>query len=72
LLNDLQESAERNLADLQGLRLAFDRLGLVSHQLTGSGSAYFGIARQSRSASTASERLRGQGWPWTAVAIAGA
>lgn len=60
--NSLQNAASRLMGGwIDKLRKAFDQLDLVAHQLTGSGSAYFGICRNARQAAGLATRLRAQG-----------
>ena len=69
LLNSLQPPAEGLNPEVTALRRRFDRLEVVGHQLTGSGSAYFGLCRDARQAQRFALQLRQQGTPW-AVAVA--
>jgi 4-diphosphocytidyl-2-C-methyl-D-erythritol kinase len=48
--NRLQSAAALLSPWIERLRTAFDRLGFVAHQLSGSGSAYFGVCRHARQA----------------------
>lgn len=68
LLNSLQAPAERLNPEVTALRRRFERLDVVGHQLTGSGSAYFGLCRDARQAQRYAMQLRQQGTPW-AVAV---
>lgn len=61
LRNDLQSSAEKLSDDVLSLKAEFSRLPLWGHQLTGSGSAYFGICRSQRQAWECSAKLRSRG-----------
>jgi 4-diphosphocytidyl-2-C-methyl-D-erythritol kinase len=64
LHNGLQRPAERLNADVAGLRALFDKQGFQGHQLTGSGTAYFGICRSLQEARRIAGRLRTVGLPW--------
>ncbi len=68
LHNSLQTPAEHLNADVTGIKDRFSRLPVCGHQLTGSGSAYFGICRDARQARRFAAVLRQQGVPW-AVAV---
>ncbi len=68
LHNSLQTPAEHLNADVTDMKNRFARLSVCGHQLTGSGSAYFGICRDARQARICAARLRQQGVPW-AVAV---
>lgn len=68
LHNSLQTPAEILNADVTRLRDRFSELPVCGHQLTGSGSAYFGICRDARQARRLAANLRQQGVPW-AVAV---
>lgn len=68
LHNSLQAPAEILNADVSGIRDRFSQLPVCGHQLTGSGSAYFGICRDARQARRLAMTLRQQGVPW-AVAV---
>jgi 4-diphosphocytidyl-2-C-methyl-D-erythritol kinase len=69
LQNDLQAPALRLSPEVARLRSEFDRLGLLGHQLTGSGSAYFGIAETASQAELVASELRKQGVPWACAAV---
>jgi 4-diphosphocytidyl-2-C-methyl-D-erythritol kinase len=58
LHNQLQPAAERLCPSIVQLREEFARLGLVGHQMSGSGTSYFGICRNMREAQRAAARLR--------------
>jgi len=68
LHNSLQSPAEILNADVTRLKERFSQLPVCGHQLTGSGSAYFGICRDARQARRLAATLRQQGVPW-AVAV---
>jgi 4-diphosphocytidyl-2-C-methyl-D-erythritol kinase len=65
LRNDLQSAAERVSETVTQMQQAFRQLPVLAAQLTGSGSAFFGVAASWRSALTSAARLRAAGWPWT-------
>lgn len=50
LFNRLQQAATSIAPWLEALQQQFDRLGVLGHQLSGSGSCYFGICRHARHA----------------------
>ncbi|TWT99257.1 4-diphosphocytidyl-2-C-methyl-D-erythritol kinase [Botrimarina colliarenosi] len=58
LRNHLQPAAVRLAPWLEGVRRAFDRCGCAGHQLSGSGSAYFGLFPTMSEARRAAVRLR--------------
>ncbi len=58
MANSLQHAALRLAPWLAALRQAFDRCGCAAHQLSGSGSAYFGLFSTMGQARRAAERLR--------------
>jgi len=62
LYNRLQPPAQQLVPQVGQLAADFGRLGLVAHQMSGSGTAYFGICRHARHARQAAARLRGRGW----------
>ena len=59
--NGLQAAAELLTPWIGRLRGVFDRLGVHSHQLTGSGSAYFGICRSAGQSVKIAKQLRAMG-----------
>lgn len=61
LRNDLQNSAEKLSDDILSLKAEFSQLSVWGHQLTGSGSAYFGICRSQRQAWECSVKLKSRG-----------
>jgi 4-diphosphocytidyl-2-C-methyl-D-erythritol kinase len=67
LRNTLQPPAEALNADVVALKREFERLPVCGHQLTGSGSAYFGVCRSRRHAQACAAMLRFRGIPavWT-------
>jgi 4-diphosphocytidyl-2-C-methyl-D-erythritol kinase len=60
LVNHLQPAAESLTPWIARLRKAFDRLDCLGHQMSGSGTGYFGICRDARHARRVTARLRGQ------------
>ena len=62
LFNRLQAPASRLLPEIARLATCFDELGIAAHQMTGSGSAYFGICPNRRHALRAAGLLRQRGW----------
>lgn len=56
--NSLQAAASRLTTWVERLRSAFDRLDFVGHQLSGSGSAYFGVCRHAQQARRLATILR--------------
>ena len=56
--NRLQESALRLAPWLESLREQFQRVGVLAHQLSGSGSCYFGICRHLKQARQVAALLR--------------
>lgn len=58
LRNDLQAAAETIAPWLSRLRRAFEASGCTAHQLSGSGSAYFGLTGSLREATRVAARLR--------------
>lgn len=67
LHNGLQAPAESLSEAVRGLREAFDRLPVLGHQLSGSGTAYFGICHNRGQALQIAGRLRSAGYPWVFV-----
>ena len=61
LHNRLQPAAESLSPEISQLKKEFSLLDFCGHQLTGSGTAYFGICRSARHARRLGERLRGRG-----------
>jgi 4-diphosphocytidyl-2-C-methyl-D-erythritol kinase len=68
LHNGLQAPAEVLSADVRRLRSLFERESVVGHQMSGSGSSYFGMCRTFRHAVSVAGRLRSAGVPWVRVA----
>jgi 4-diphosphocytidyl-2-C-methyl-D-erythritol kinase len=58
--NRLQQAASALSPWIERLRTAFDRLDFIAHQLSGSGSAYFGICRHAQHARRLANILRMQ------------
>jgi 4-diphosphocytidyl-2-C-methyl-D-erythritol kinase len=61
LRNGLQPPAEALNSEVVRLKEEFARLPVCGHQLTGSGSAYFGVCRSQRHAATCAAKLRSRG-----------
>jgi 4-diphosphocytidyl-2-C-methyl-D-erythritol kinase len=60
LFNRLQETAERLSPWIVRLRDAFDQADVLGHQMSGSGTSYFGICRNGKQARQLAARLRGR------------
>ena len=58
LHNRLEEAAEQLTPWIGKLREAFNRFDVAGHQMSGSGSSYFGICRSARHARRTAARLR--------------
>lgn len=58
LHNRLQEPARALCPWVERLRREFDRLDFLGHQMSGSGTSYFGICRHARHARRAARQLR--------------
>lgn len=58
LFNRLQPAAARLTPWIERLQDEFERLDCVGHQMTGSGTSYFGICRHARHARRVAARLR--------------
>ena len=71
MTNRLQEPAREVAAALDSVAEGFSSLGAVGHQLSGSGSAYFGSFSSARSAKRAAVTFRARGWTnaWYAQAV---
>lgn len=67
LLNDLQAPAELLNDDVRHLRIQFSKLPILSHQMTGSGTSYFGVCSSSQHARVMAARLKASGIPWVYV-----
>ncbi len=61
LSNDLQAAARELTPWVERLEDVFRGLGVVAHQLSGSGTAYFGLCHHHRQAARLFGRLRGMG-----------
>lgn len=62
MLNRLQPAAGRLLNEIGKLEEVFSELPCLGHQMSGSGSSYFGVFRNRRCANAAAARLSAQ-WP---------
>ena len=58
LHNRLEQFAENDCNEIARLRTEFDRTNSVGHQLTGSGSCYFGIYKNGKAMKTAARQLK--------------
>jgi len=56
--NALQQPAERLSSDISALRHRFEDLPVAGHQMTGSGTAYFGFCRHQRLARRLAQKLQ--------------
>ncbi len=65
--NCLQEPAEQLCAWVKQIAQAMDKLPVVAHQMTGSGSCYFAVCHTWREARCVASRLRGQSWQFVAA-----
>ena len=61
-VNRLEHAAERISPTIDQLRSAFARTDCLAHQMSGSGSSYFGVCRTSRQARRLADRIRGMGF----------
>ncbi|WP_010588453.1 4-(cytidine 5'-diphospho)-2-C-methyl-D-erythritol kinase [Schlesneria paludicola] len=68
LHNGLQGPAESLNHEVQELRERFCSLPVLGHQMSGSGTSYFGICASARHAQTVAARLRASGVPWVHIA----
>jgi 4-diphosphocytidyl-2-C-methyl-D-erythritol kinase len=69
LMNNRLQSAAAELSPwITELRDVFRQLDCVGHQMSGSGSSYFGICRHRQHARRVAARLRGQGFGYVRVA----
>lgn len=62
LFNRLQTAAEQLSPWIGRLRNAFERVDCLGHQMSGSGTGYFGICRSARQARRMAGQLRAAGW----------
>ena len=67
LLNDLQGPAESLNDEVRQLKFEFSRQNVLGHQMTGSGTSYFGVCASSRQAQLVAARLRAVGIPFVQV-----
>lgn len=65
LVNRLQPAAEELSPWIGRLSALFSQLGCVGHQMSGSGSSYFGICRSARQARCLASRIRAAGFGLT-------
>ncbi|MBM4094302.1 MAG: 4-(cytidine 5'-diphospho)-2-C-methyl-D-erythritol kinase, partial [Planctomycetes bacterium] len=68
MFNRLQAAAEQLTPWVGRLRSAFSRLDCLGHQMSGSGTSYFGICRHARHARRVAARLRSERLGFVAVA----
>jgi 4-diphosphocytidyl-2-C-methyl-D-erythritol kinase len=68
LHNRLQSAAAALSPWIDRLRTTFDRLCCLGHQMSGSGTSYFGICHHARHARRVAARLRSEGCGLVAVA----
>lgn len=68
LLNRLEPAAESLTPWIARLRRAFNHLDCLGHQMTGSGTGYFGICRHARHAQRVAARLRAEKFGYVRVA----
>lgn len=59
LVNRLEQAAESLAPVIKTLRAVFDRSDCSAHQMSGSGSSYFGVCRHGRQARRTASRIRG-------------
>jgi 4-diphosphocytidyl-2-C-methyl-D-erythritol kinase len=64
LNNRLQEAAEKLTPWIARLRSAFSRQGVLGHQMSGSGSSYFGVCWHARHARRIASRMRARRIGW--------
>ncbi len=69
LTNRLEPAAASLTPWIARLRSAFDRLDCLGHQMSGSGTSYFGICRHARHARRVAARLRGEELGYVSVAM---
>jgi 4-diphosphocytidyl-2-C-methyl-D-erythritol kinase len=62
MVNRLQSAAASLNPGIERLLQAFARTDCLSHMMTGSGSACFGVARSARHALRVARQLAAQGW----------
>jgi 4-diphosphocytidyl-2-C-methyl-D-erythritol kinase len=62
LLNRLEEAAQQVSPLVGQLRSVFERTDCLAHQMSGSGSSYFGVCRSGRQARRLASRIRGLGF----------
>ena len=68
LMNRLEPAAEKLSPWIARLRSVFGRLDCLGHQMSGSGTSYFGICRHFRHARRVAARLRSENLGYVAVA----
>jgi 4-diphosphocytidyl-2-C-methyl-D-erythritol kinase len=60
--NDLEKPAAAQSSWIETMRRDMAKFGCVAHQMTGSGSAYFGVCHHRRHQQTVAGRMRSQGY----------
>ena len=70
LFNALEPAAESLNDDIANLRLEFDKLDVLGHQMSGSGTSYFAVCRTARQARQVVARLRSRRLGYT-IAVRG-
>ena len=68
LMNRLEPAARSLCPWIDRMRGVFDRLDCLGHQMSGSGTSYFGICRHARHARRVAARLRGEELGYVRVA----
>jgi 4-diphosphocytidyl-2-C-methyl-D-erythritol kinase len=71
MMNRLQEPAEQLSSAVVQLREAFARTDCLGHQMSGSGSSYFGICRSAMHARRVAAQLAAARPGWVAWGVAG-
>jgi 4-diphosphocytidyl-2-C-methyl-D-erythritol kinase len=61
-VNRLEQATEQISPIIEQLRFAFSQTNCLAHQMSGSGSSYFGICRSARQAGRLANRIRGLGF----------
>lgn len=69
--NCLQGVAAKLCTEIERIADAMNRLPVLVHQMTGSGSSYFAVCRTWREARCVASRLRGQMWPFVTATQTG-
>lgn len=69
LHNRLQSTAEGLVDEIGQLALAFDKTECLGHQMSGSGTSYFGVFQDSQSAGTAALNLKEHNSAWDVFCV---